>query len=62
MKPKVSKTFYTLRCVDLYVKPGGFTYDVRQAKVYTTRSQAERDRVSGWKVVRISLDLATASL
>jgi hypothetical protein len=62
MKPKPSKAFYALRCVDLYVKPGGFTYDVRQAKVYTTRSQAERDRVSGWKVVRISLDLATASL
>ena len=62
MKPKPSKAFYALRCVDLYVKPGGFTYDVRQAKVYTTRSQAERDRVSGWKVVQISLDSGTARL
>lgn len=62
MKPKPSKTSYVLRCVDLYVKPGGFTYDVRQAKVYTARSQAERNRVSGWKVVRISLDPATVEL
>lgn len=62
MKPKVSKDFYALQCVDMYVKPGGFTYDFRQAKVYATRSQAERDRVSGWKVVRISLDPATVKL
>jgi hypothetical protein len=43
---------YVLKCIKLYIKPGGFTYDVQEAKKYKTRKAAEKDRVGGWCIVK----------
>lgn len=41
---------YVLACIDLYIKDGGFTYDVNQAKKYNSKAEAKKDQVSGWSI------------
>ena len=45
---------YVLVCIDLYIKDGGFTCNVAEAKRYKTREAAERDRVHGWTILKLS--------
>lgn len=45
---------YVLKCLDLYIKKGGFTYEVKEAKKYRTKKEAMKDKVSGWVVTKIN--------
>lgn len=43
---------YVLCCLTLYIKTGGFTYSIQEAKKYRTKTAARKDWVYGWKIVR----------
>lgn len=44
------KRFYVLKCVELYIKDGGFTKDIKEAKRYPSFQAALKDRVTGWVI------------
>lgn len=46
---------YVLKCIDLFIKRGGFTKDLAEAKRYATRKDARRDQVGGWVIVNVLL-------
>ncbi len=46
-------TYLVLRCIDLYIKPGGFTKDIRQAKRWPTREAALQEVPTGWEPVEV---------
>lgn len=48
------KTVYVIRCADLYIKRGGFTKDIREAKKYRSLAEASHDWVRPWVIERIA--------